>query len=94
MRERSIDGETLDRMLALVIARGVSEETVRALRVSWPRVHFSFCSDDDICGVEPVKTAPGLNVYLVDGSAHCLMLTNDLDAATGLVLAEVVDDEA
>ena len=33
----------------------------------------------------------GLNVYLVDGRNHCLKLTETLEAATGLVLAEVLE---
>ena len=88
-----LDGDTLDRVLALTVAQGLSEATIRVLRSSWPEVHFSHCLDDEICGVDPVKSAPGLNLYLVDGREHCAKLTNDLEAATGLLLAEVADDD-
>ena len=93
MGEPKLDGETLDQMLSIILAQGISEETVRVLRASWPGVHFSLCQDDDVSGVDPVKSGPGLNLYLVDGRAHCLALTSDFEAATGLVVAEVADDE-
>jgi hypothetical protein len=72
---------------------GLSEETVRRLRGTFPGVHLTYCSDDDVQGVEPVLRFPRMNVYLVDASDHCLRLSEDYDAATGLVLAEVVEDE-
>jgi hypothetical protein len=65
-------------------------DTVRALRADYPEVHFTACSDDDV--LDPVKTVverPGLRIYLVDGSDHCLSLTSDPQGATGLLLAEV-----
>ena len=88
-----LDGETIDRILALTLAQGLSETTIRELRANWPDLHFSHCLDDDICGVDPVRSVPGINLYLVDGRAHCLTLTGDLEGATGLVLAEVEDDD-
>lgn len=89
-----LDVETIDRVLALTLAQGLNEATIRELRANWPDVHFSHCLDDEICGVEPVKSVPGINLYLVDGREHCLRLTNDLQGATGVVLAEVEDDDA
>jgi len=49
--------------------------------------------DDDISNAKPVMSDKDFNVYLVDGREHCLCLTNDYDIATGVVLAEVIDDE-
>ncbi|WP_165227758.1 hypothetical protein [Aquisphaera insulae] len=72
---------------------GLSEETVRRLRGAFPGVSLTYCGDDDVQGVRPVLKLPGLNVYLVDRSEHCVRLTEDHDAATGLVLAEVSDDD-
>ena len=87
-----LEGKILDEVLALTLSHGVSEGTVQILRASWPGVHFSYCMDDDIGGVEPVRSAPGVNIYLVNGSGHCLALTSDFEVATGLVVAEVEDD--
>ncbi len=89
-----IDAATLDRIAEMTRAQGLDEGTVQALRSAWPGMHFSYCMDDDICGVEPVRELPGFNLYLVDGREHCLSLTGNPEAATGLVLAEVEPDEA
>ena len=35
----------------------------------------------------PVLERPGFNLYLVNGSEHCLSLTNDPELAIGVVLA-------
>lgn len=88
-----IDASQLDRIVEMMLSRGLDETTVQALRAAWPGMHFSYCMDDDICGMEPVRTLPGINLYLVDGREHCLSLTGDPEAATGLVLAEVVADD-
>ena len=73
-----LDGRTLD------------ENTLRGLRASYPGVYFTACSDDDVIDpARPYIERPELNIYLVDGSDHCLSLTNDPQGATGLLLAEV-----
>lgn len=60
------------------------------LRAQFPDCHFTVCSEDDIAPqYRPVSETEHHLVFLVTGqSGHCLSLTNDLDAATGLVLAE------
>ena len=72
---------------------GLSEENIRLLRGVFPGVHLTYCSDDDVQGVEPVLRLPRLNVYLVDRSDHCVRLSEDVDKATGLVLAEVIEGD-
>ena len=88
-----IDVETLDRISAMAQARTLDESSVQALRAAWPGMHFSYCMDDEICGVDPVRELVGIKLYLVDGREHCLSLTSDPDVATGLVLAEVEMDD-
>ena len=88
-----IDVATLDRIVEMTAAEGMDEATMQALRAAWPGMHFSYCMDDDICGVAPVRELHGVNLYLVDGREHCLRLTTDAETATGLVLAEVELDE-
>ena len=88
-----IDAATLDRIAKLTLAQGLDEDTVQGLRAAWPGMHFSYCMDDEICGVEPVRAMEGINLYLVDGREHCLSLTGNPEVATGLVLAEVESDD-
>lgn len=88
-----IDSETLDRIAELTLAQGLHEGTVQDLRAVWPGMHFSYCMDDEICGVAPVRELQGINLYLVDGREHCLSLTSNPQIATGLVLAEVEPED-
>ncbi len=40
---------------------------------------------------EPYQAGDAFNLYLVDGREHCLKLTGDPEAATGILLAQVHD---
>ncbi len=73
----------------LVLKKGPSEETVRELRNTLPELHFTYCFDDDVCGPKPIAQEERFNIYLVNGSGHCTTFTPSLEAATGLVIAEV-----
>ena len=88
-----INTQRLDQVVRIVERAGLTEQTVGALREAFAPIHFTYCQDDDIgegIGVTaPVRTTADFNLYLVDGQAHCLRLTDDLHAATGLVLAEL-----
>ena len=84
-----ITPERLDQVTAVVELAGLNDETLSALRGAFKDIHLTYCMDDDIGIEEPVRRAKGFNIYLVDGQGHCMCFTNDRDAATGLVLAEV-----
>ena len=88
-----LDAATLDRIAEMTLEQGLDESTVQDLRAAWPGMHFSYCMDDEICGVDPVRELEGVNLYLVDGREHCLSLTSNPEVATGLVLAEVEPDD-
>ncbi|MBK5939893.1 DUF6129 family protein [Halochromatium roseum] len=84
----------LDQIETIVSRAGLSADSVAALRDAFPDHHFTHCLDDDIsAGIEPVRESAGFNLYLIDASEHCLRFTRDLDSATGLVLAEVSDED-
>lgn len=66
----------------------LSDALVTRLRTAFPGVHFSVCSDDDM----PPRLSPAAGntfcrLYYVDSGGHCLRLTTDPEAATGLVVA-------
>jgi hypothetical protein len=61
---------------------------VTHLRKSYPGTHFSICSDDDMPPrLSPVAGNSFCRLYYVDSADHCLRLTSDSEAATGLVVA-------
>ena len=68
-------------------SRGVDYAALSHLRQVYPGLYFTHCLDDDINEVEPALRGAGVNLYLVDGRQHCLRLTEDFQAATGVVLA-------
>ena len=88
-----ISDAVIDDVVANLRAEGVGEQTVMALRAKWPGLHFTYCMDDDIVATQPVRRADAFNIYLVDAHAHCLTMTDDPDAATGLVIAERLEGE-
>ena len=84
-----ISPERLDQVTAVVERAGLNDQTLSALREAFTDMHLTHCMDDDIGIEEPVRRAGGFNIYLVDGHGHCMRFTNDVDTATGLVLAEL-----
>ncbi len=87
-----ITKELLNSVSDLVKTGPISERSVELLRCSFPGVHFTYCMDDDVIGVSPVLEDRSFNLYLVDSSNHCLSFTQDMETASGLVLAELEED--
>ena len=70
----------------------VSETVVDQLRGSFSDIHFTYCMDDDVVAAMPVYEDQAFNLYLIDSRNHCLCFTEDMDVATGVVLAEIEED--
>ncbi len=86
--------ELIDKVAAIIERAGLTPDAVAALRDALPDLHFTHCLDDDIgVGIPPIREADGFNLYLINGAEHCIRFTNDLESATGLVLAEVTEDD-
>jgi len=73
-------------------AHGAGEGCLPELRQRHPDMHFTWCMDDDVGCESVAREEAGFNLYLVDGSNHCLAFTTDADAATGVVIAELAND--
>lgn len=86
--------ETLEHIANTAAAMGdLSDATLAELKHTWPDLRFTFCSDDDMpARLPPALRREGFNLYLVNGSEHCLSLTDDPLQAIGVVLAEVDKD--
>jgi len=90
-----IDNALLDRVMAQVADRfdQSGDFLVTHLRSLFAGVHFSVCSDDDM----PARSVPAAEntfcrLYYVASGGHCLQLTGDAEAATGLVVALIDSD--
>lgn len=85
--------ERLDQVSLVVEKAGLSDQTLMALREAFQDIHLTYCMDEDIGVGEPIRREKGFNLYLVDGRGHCIRFTTDLEAATGIVLGELEDDQ-
>jgi len=72
----------------------LSESLVNELRQRHDKIHFTFCSEDDVAEQsKPVYQNSAFNLYLIDSRNHCLCFTQDTEIATGVVVAEIEDDD-
>jgi hypothetical protein len=88
-----IDAATLETIAGEVAKLGLSEQSLAELRTRHREIHFTYCMDDDVGLRTPYLSGANFNIYLVDGREHCLRFTDELVYATGLVVAEVIDDD-
>ncbi|MEZ5671431.1 MAG: DUF6129 family protein [Thiotrichaceae bacterium] len=86
--------DIVEQIAKFVEQHSVNEATLVELRQTYPSIHFTYCSEDDIHGARPVVEKSKFNIYLVDTRGHCFTLTKDFDNATGVVIAEVVTERA
>lgn len=87
-----IEEQIIDEINSLLIEHGLSEAAVTELRNKWPNMHFTYCSDDDVCGPSAIRESDKFSIYLIDSRDHCLSFTSNPEIATGLVLAEHEED--
>lgn len=87
-----IDDNLVKEVIGVVADQGLSEATIGELRNRFEGAHFTYCMDDDIGDARAYRECEGFNIYLVNSSDHCSVLTRDINGASGMVLAEVVED--
>jgi len=88
-----IEEKVIDEINSLLIDHGLDETAVSELRNKWPDIHFTYCSNDDICGPAAIRESENFSIYLIDSREHCLAFTSSIEIATGLVLAEHEDED-
>ncbi|MEY4592124.1 MAG: hypothetical protein RIR18_1019 [Pseudomonadota bacterium] len=85
-----------DQDLLNAIAEAVRiDASAQTLRLKFPGIHFTECSEDDISPrILPTLDAGAYLLYPISGkSGHCLEFTADLANATGIVVAAKADEE-
>ncbi len=88
-----IEPSLLQRVVDLANANGLNDALITELRQEFTGVHFTLCMEDDMDSARPVREEKEFNLYLVDSSNHCSKLTNDPERASGVVLAEIMEDD-
>ncbi len=89
-----LTSDTLQQIASKAASIGsLNDDALDSLKETWPNLRFTFCNDDDMPARLPPSLRSGnINVYLVGGGEHCLSLTQDVERAIGVVLAQV-DEE-
>ena len=87
-----IDPEQLQTIARQISGQSLNESVIASLRTEFAGIHFTYCMDDDIPNHEPVFAGNGFNLYLIDGREHCLCLTQNYEHATGIVVAEIIEE--
>lgn len=87
-----ITQELLEAVAQRIEAGEINEQNLDSLRADYPGTHFTWCMEDDIGVEQPVLERQGFSLYLVNGQGHCLTLTTDMNAAGGIVIAEVIEE--
>lgn len=88
-----ISNSQLAQIVRRVEQQGMNSQILSQLRDAYPELHFTYCMDADVIDIAPVEKRREFKVYLVDAHEHCLRLTTDRQLATGIVLAEVSDED-
>lgn len=65
---------------------GTVGDLARALRERYPHLAFSVCDASDV-QEDPIARAGRFDLHLIDSREHCLRLTQELEKATGVLLA-------
>lgn len=61
---------------------------VAAFRAAFPGVTLTRCAVGDMSGETPFRRYAPFDLYLIDARDHCVHLTADPAAATGIVMAQ------
>ena len=89
-----IDEALVKEIISTVENAYLGEAVLQELREKYPEVRVTYCMQDDVSeNAKPAYQCEGFNVYYIDAREHCMCLTNDIDVAAGIVLAEVFDED-
>jgi hypothetical protein len=67
------------------------DDMLRSFKGEYPSLRFVACTEDDVpARLSPWVEVDGVEVYLIDGSEHCLSLSRDPETACGLVFARQI----
>jgi len=80
--------EALQEIRRLLESEAPAAERCASVRRSFPGLSLTRCDASDMSSEVPVFETPEFCVYLIDTSEHCVRITGDPAAASGLVVAQ------
>jgi len=82
----AVTSEQLAR-IELVLSEGSADSaTLTRLRALGADLTATRCDASDLADETPFRSYARCALYLLDGRDHCMKITDDLEAATGLVV--------
>lgn len=79
---------------ALANGNAAQPDIDRRLRDSFPGINFALCSDNDIPSrIKPLAQGEGFALYGIQTSQHCASLTMQAEAASGIAIALISEED-
>lgn len=66
---------------------GIGSGVIAVLKRRYPHLSWTVCDASDLVE-EPFQTCGSFDVHLVDSRDHCVLITQDPENATGIILAK------
>jgi hypothetical protein len=84
----ALTSEALDTLRAILESEAPAAERYAGVRQNFPAISLTRCDASDMDAETPALETAEFAVYLIDTSEHCVRLTLDPAAATGLIVAQ------
>ena len=82
-----ISEDDLVRIDDLLATPATGSNPLTDFRGSFPGLSLTRCDASDMSDEQAFREYPAFNLYLVDGRDHCWHITDDMNIATGVVVA-------
>ena len=82
-----ISQDDLMRIDGLLASPAAGSNPLTDFRGTFPGLSLTRCDAFDMRDEQVFREYPAFNLYLVDGRDHCWHITQDMNAATGIVVA-------
>lgn len=82
-----ISSDDLVRIDGLLATPAAGSNPLTDFRGTFPGLSLTRCDAFDMRDEQVFREYPAFNLYLVDGRDHCWHITQDMNAATGIVVA-------
>ena len=93
----ALSPERIDSIATLagrLFAAGEKLDTVvRGIRTAHPDLSNVTGTHASVMAEDPFREEAGFNLYLVDGSNHCWLITDKPETATGVVIGQRDEDD-
>lgn len=84
----ALAANSIDQIRSLLEGEGSASERIANLRKAFPGISLTRCDASDMDNETPALQVGNFDVYLIDTSEHCVRITTQPEAATGLIVAE------